>query len=61
MLSMVRPGKKSICWGTIGQLLCGEITGRTSAQDVTVFNTLGLAIEDIACAKYLYLAGKGEN
>ena len=21
----------------------------------------GLAIEDIACAKYLYLAGKGEN
>lgn len=47
--------------GTIGQLLCGEITGRTSAQDVTVFDALGLAIEDIACAKYLYLAGKGEN
>ena len=44
-----------------GQLLCGEITGRTSAQDVTVFDALGLAIEDIACAKYLYLAGKGEN
>ena len=47
--------------GTIGQLLCGEITGRTSAQDVTVFDALGLAIEDIACAKHLYLAGKGEN
>ena len=47
--------------GTIGQLLCGEITGRTSAQDVTLFDTLGLAIEDVACAKYLYLAGKGEN
>ncbi len=47
--------------GTIGQLLCGEITGRTSAQDVTLFDALGLAIEDVACAKYLYLAGKGEN
>lgn len=47
--------------GTIGQLLCGEITGRTSAQDVTLFDALGLAIEDVACAKCLYLAGKGEN
>lgn len=47
--------------GTIGQLLCGEIPGRTSAQDVTLFDALGLAIEDVACAKYLYLAGKGEN
>ena len=47
--------------GTIGHLLCGEITGRTSAQDVTLFDALGLAIEDVACAKYLYLAGKGEN
>lgn len=47
--------------GTIGQLLCGETTGRTSAQDVTLFDALGLAIEDVACAKYLYLAGKGEN
>lgn len=47
--------------GTIGQLLCGEITGRTSAQDVTLFDALGLAIEDVACAKSLYLAGKGEN
>ena len=25
------------------------------------FRRAGLAIEDIACAKYLYLAGKGEN
>ena len=47
--------------GTIGQLLCGETTGRASAQDVTLFDALGLAIEDVACAKYLYLAGKGEN
>lgn len=47
--------------GTIGQLLCGETTGRTSAQDVTLFDALGLAVEDVACAKYLYLAGKGEN
>ncbi|MDD3192982.1 MAG: ornithine cyclodeaminase family protein [Oscillospiraceae bacterium] len=44
--------------GTIGQLLCGEIAGRTSPEDVTLFDALGLAIEDVACAKYLYLAGK---
>ena len=53
--------RKEHLLGTIGQLLCGEIAGRASAADITLFDALGLAIEDVACAKYLYLAGKEEK
>ena len=41
--------------GTVGDLLLGKIEGRTDPDEVTVFDALGLAIEDVACAKYLYL------
>ena len=38
----------------IGELLVGTKTGRTSATEITLFKSLGLAIEDVACAEYLY-------
>ena len=40
--------------GEIGELLIGSKSGRTSATDITLFKSLGLAIEDVACADYLY-------
>lgn len=40
--------------GEIGELLIGTKTGRTSGNDITLFKSLGLAIEDVACADYLY-------
>ena len=40
--------------GEIGELLAGTKTGRTSAEEITLFKSLGLAIEDVACAEYLY-------
>ncbi|MDR1599499.1 MAG: ornithine cyclodeaminase family protein [Oscillospiraceae bacterium] len=43
--------------GTIGELALGSVRGRVSADDVTVFEALGLAIEDIAAAKHVYEAG----
>lgn len=42
--------------GSIGQLVNGEVPGRGSDDEITLFAALGLAVEDIACAKYAYLA-----
>ncbi|HUK91406.1 MAG TPA: ornithine cyclodeaminase family protein [Blastocatellia bacterium] len=38
----------------IGELLIGEKQGRTQAGQVTLFKSLGLAIEDLASARHLY-------
>ena len=40
--------------GEIGELLIGKKPGRTSDTEITLFKSLGLAIEDVACADYLY-------
>ncbi len=38
----------------IGEVLTGSLPGRTSAQEITLFKSLGLAVEDLAAAEYLY-------
>jgi ornithine cyclodeaminase/alanine dehydrogenase-like protein (mu-crystallin family) len=38
----------------IGELLAGEKPGRSSPDEITLFKSLGLAVEDLACAGYLY-------
>jgi len=38
----------------IGELLIGEKQGRSSSDEITLFKSLGLAIEDLASADYLY-------
>ena len=38
----------------IGELLIGKHPGRTSPEEITLFKSLGLAIEDLASAAYLY-------
>jgi ornithine cyclodeaminase len=38
----------------LGEVLNGTKPGRTSAGEITLFKSLGLAIEDLAAAKYLY-------
>ena len=40
--------------GEIGELLIGTKQGRNSVDEITLFKSLGLAIEDVACAEYLY-------
>lgn len=40
--------------GTLGEVLLGKIPGRTASDDITVFEAVGMAVEDIACAIYLY-------
>jgi ornithine cyclodeaminase/alanine dehydrogenase-like protein (mu-crystallin family) len=34
----------------LGELLAGTVTGRSSAAEITIFESLGLAIEDLAAA-----------
>ena len=41
--------------GSVGQLLLGRAEGRTDDTQITVFDALGLAVEDVASAKMVYL------
>jgi ornithine cyclodeaminase len=40
--------------GEIGQILTGKIPGRTSPEEVTLFESLGLAAEDVSAADHIY-------
>ncbi len=39
--------------GTVGQVLQGKISGRMNEKEITVFEALGMAVEDLAVANYL--------
>ena len=45
----------------IGEIFIGTKSGRTSPEEITLFKSLGLAIEDVACAEYLYNKTREEN
>jgi len=40
--------------GELGEVLLNQITGRKSLEEITLFKSLGLAIEDVASAYYIY-------
>ena len=40
--------------GTLGQLVLGEVSGRNNRSEVTVFKSVGLAIQDVAAAQAIY-------
>jgi alanine dehydrogenase len=39
--------------GEIGEILAGRLEGRRSDDEITLFNSLGLAVEDLATAHYV--------
>jgi len=41
-------------YGEIGEIVTGQKDGRTAADTVTVFDSTGLAIQDIAAAHVVY-------
>ncbi len=45
----------------LGEVLTGEKPGRTSPDEITLFKSLGLAVEDLAAANYLYRKAKELN
>ena len=46
-------GPAHIC-AEIGEVLIGSKPGRTSPEEITLFKSLGLPIEDLAAAEYVY-------
>ena len=40
--------------GSVGELLLGKAPGRQKESDITLFDALGLAVEDIAAARLVY-------
>jgi ornithine cyclodeaminase/alanine dehydrogenase-like protein (mu-crystallin family) len=38
----------------IGEVLIGSQPGRTTAEEITLFKSLGLPVEDLAAAEYVY-------
>lgn len=56
----VRQGlfEKEQIWATLGEILAGAKPGRADSQTITVFDSTGLAIEDLATAKLVYEKAK---
>ena len=40
--------------GEIGEILLGQVEGRKTTEEITLFKSLGLAVQDIASAYYIY-------
>ncbi len=40
--------------GEIGEIMTGEINGRRTSEEITLFKSLGLGIEDLAAANHIY-------
>ena len=38
----------------LGEILIGEQVGRGSPEEITLFESLGIAVEDLAAAQFLY-------
>ncbi|WP_238188496.1 2,3-diaminopropionate biosynthesis protein SbnB [Paenibacillus sp. L3-i20] len=42
----------------LGEIVSGKIAGRENDQEIIVLNPMGMAIEDVACAQYVYEAAR---
>jgi ornithine cyclodeaminase len=40
--------------GEIGEVAIGRVPGRRSPEEITLFKSLGLAVEDVASARHIY-------
>jgi alanine dehydrogenase len=47
--------------GELGELLAGTIDGRRSPRDVTIFKSLGCAVEDVVAADLAYRRAVAED
>jgi ornithine cyclodeaminase/alanine dehydrogenase-like protein (mu-crystallin family) len=47
--------------GELGEILIGTVPGRTSEAELTVFKSLGLAVEDLAAAEHVLRRAEAEN
>jgi len=47
--------------GVIGEVLVERVAGRTNDEEITLFKSLGLAVEDLAAAIHVYLEAKAKG
>ena len=47
--------------GELGPLVTGQVPGRQSPSDITLFKSVGLAIEDVAAAHHIYSKARGSG
>jgi ornithine cyclodeaminase/alanine dehydrogenase-like protein (mu-crystallin family) len=45
----------------LGDVLLGRIAGRTTATEITLFESLGLAVEDLAASRLVYDRAVAQN
>lgn len=45
----------------LGDILIGNASGRTSREEITLFKSLGIAVEDLASAAFLFEKGKRDG
>jgi len=46
--------KESDVYADLGELVCGKKSGRTSATEITIFDSSGVAAQDAVLARYVY-------
>jgi alanine dehydrogenase len=47
--------------GEIGEVLTGRIHGRLTSKEITLFKSLGIAVEDVAAARHIYEKAKASG
>lgn len=47
--------------GEIGEILLGRIKGRETREEITLFKSLGLAVEDLASTHYVYTRAREQG
>jgi alanine dehydrogenase len=48
--------RKKDIYGELGDIVAGKKKGREGVEEITLFDSTGLAIQDIACATVVYRA-----
>lgn len=48
-------------YGEIGEILLGEKSGRADEDEITIFDTVGMPIQDLAMANYIYSDAKARG
>ena len=47
--------------GELGELLLGDVEGRLNRSEITLFKSVGLAVEDLAAAHHIYKKAEASN
>jgi ornithine cyclodeaminase len=47
--------------GSLGDVINSTIPGRENAEEITLFKSVGLAIQDISCASLVYNEAKTQS